>query len=981
MKKMCQQRQRQFVIVWISSILLSSLLLSTTVVPGQAFAAALEPPVTPIAVQNETTGLAITWPNPAVVYASTADALTQLPTQRYQGYELPMQLITVAWDDSHAASVSADPLQIRTLTAQEWSGELQPAAALQPPVIEDASMPTTLLTPETVALPAAPIFLLRQGNLHGQPVAVFAVSPLYQENGLTKLATALEVTVTGARTIDDSLATAATAPQRANTPTDLAPTNGDAARAAWKISVSEAGMQEVTGQALAAAGLNLNTTDPTKLTLNYNGTAIALQITGMVNGKLNATSTLRFYAPSVGDRWNVNSVYWLTTQSTAGPRMTTRAVTPASAPARNNAFESGTWAAYQLYDSRYAGLDGDYWYNQKLIDNEGIESSALETVAVPVAGTLPLVSGTATFSVAVTTNIRGDHTLRVQVGNSNRDITWNSIVASNFIQDWQPLITSTVSSATINVALFSTAASSNQKDAAVLLDKVYWTQPVALNLNSKGAQFTGVTGNWRYTWSNPPANFQLYDVTTPAAPVALTGATSGGFQDGPTARDYLVTGPGTIHTPTVAAHSPIQWDASGAEAIYIAPQLFMAALEPLLQLRRDQGYTVTTVDVQKIYDSWSYGHVSAEAIRAFLRYAEASWAKQPRAVVLVGDGTWDPHNYEVKNNTNWIPPYLAVVDPWLGEAACENCFVQLDGANPVTGDDPNGHFFVPDLWIGRLPAKSAAEVTTLVDKLLRYETSQGIGLWQGRAISIADNYIRSVADDGTVTRDLAGDFAAYADGIIDLAPAPVQNERIYYDPYPQIADPAGEQTWRLVDAQLAFNTVVDALSAGAALVTYNGHSHQWQWAVTDESPDADPDYLLGLYDADGLVNKDSYFINLSMTCLTSQFQKPALSGTTIDERLLLNPNGGAIAIWGPAGLSVAYGHDLLQRGFYEELWNAPPLSAPIGQLLAAGYTKLVTESACCQDTAKTFLLLGDPLTKARVWPDALTGIYLPLVNR
>jgi len=956
-------------------------LFSIVAPPAHVRAAPAPPSVPPVAVQNNAAGVTIAWPNPTVAAASAHTALAQLPSQRYQGYELPMQLITVAWDDNLTHATITDALQLHTLATEEWQGDLQPAAPLQPPVIADDTIPTTLLTPEPVALPSAPVFLLRQGNLHGQAVAILAVSPLYQENGITKLTTALEISVTGARAIDQRDTAVMASSLTSSLPTDLTPTNGDAARSAWKISVRDVGMQELTGQALAAAGLNLNTTDPTKLTLTYNGTAIALQIAGVVNGKLTATSILRFYAPSVGDRWNVSSTYWLTTQNTGGPRMATRAVAPASAPARATALESGIWTAYQLYDSRYAGFDGDYWYNQKLIDNEGVESSDLETVAVPVAGTLPLVSGATTISVAVTTNIRGDHALRVQVGNTNRDITWNSIVASNFIQDWQPLITSTVSSPTINVALFSTAASSNQKDAAVLLDKVYWTQPVALNLGSKGAQFMGVEGDWRYTWSNPPANIQLYDVTTPTAPVVLSGVTSGGFQDGPTARHYLVAGPGTLQTPTVAAHTAIQWNTSGADAIYIAPQLFMSALEPLLQLRRDQGYTVTAVDVQKIYDSWSYGHVSAAAIRAFLRYAEASWTKHPRAVILVGDGTWDPHNYEAKNNTNWIPPYLANVDPWLGEAACENCFVQLDGDNPITGDDPNGHFFVPELWIGRLPVKSAAEVTTLVDKLLRYETAQGIGLWQGRTVSIADNYVRTVADDGTITHDLAGDFAAYADGIIDLAPAPIKNDRIYYDPYPALADPQGKQPWRITDATLAFKAVVNALSGGAALVTYNGHSHQWQWAVTDESPDANPDYLLGLYDTDGLANKDKYFINLSMTCLTSQFQKPALSGTTIDERLLLNPNGGAIAIWGPAGLSVAYGHDLLQRGFYEELWNAPPLSAPIGQLLEAGYTKLITESACCQDTAKTFLLLGDPLTKARVWPDALTGIYLPLVNR
>ena len=189
------------------------------------------------------------------------------------------------------------------------------------------------------------------------------------------------------------------------------------------------------------------------------------------------------------------------------------------------------------------------------------------------------------------------------------------------------------------------------------------------------------------------------------------------------------------------------------------------------------------------------------------------------------------------------------------------------------------------------------------------------------------------------------------------------------------------ETWRIANATNAHDAVLSQLSAGAGLVTYNGHSHHWQWAITDESPNADPNWLLGLYDTDILSNKDRYFINLSMTCLTSQFQKPAFSGTVLDERMLLNPNGGAVSVWGPAGLSVAYGHDLLQRGFYEALWAAPPLTAKVGALIEAGNIELLTQGACCQDTLKTFLLLGDPLTTVRAYPNAIPEVYLPIIKK
>ena len=58
-----------------------------------------------------------------------------------------------------------------------------------------------------------------------------------------------------------------------------------------------------------------------------------------------------------------------------------------------------------------------------------------------------------------------------------------------------------------------------------------------------------------------------------------------------------------------------------------------------------------------------------------------------------------------------------------------------------------------------------------------------------------------------------------------------------------------------------------------------------------------------------------------MTCFTSQFFEPADSGTVLDERAFVHPDVGAAAVWGPAGLSVATGHDDLQYGFHRALWR------------------------------------------------------------
>ena len=161
-------------------------------------------------------------------------------------------------------------------------------------------------------------------------------------------------------------------------------------------------------------------------------------------------------------------------------------------------------------------------------------------------------------------------------------------------------------------------------------------------------------------------------------------------------------------------------------------------------------------------------------------------------------------------------------------------------------------------------------------------------------------------------------------------------------------------------------------------MVYNGHSNHWQFALTDAS--APVKWLLLTSDVDSLNNKDMYFIGLSMTCYTSQFPKPSAGGT-LDERLFLRQDGGAIATWGPTGLTVVHGHDHLQKGFLKRLWSQPPMTQHLGQLTEAGYMDLLTTpgTAANLDSLMTFLLLGDPLTKARV--NANAAVYLPLIAR
>ena len=65
---------------------------------------------------------------------------------------------------------------------------------------------------------------------------------------------------------------------------------------------------------------------------------------------------------------------------------------------------------------------------------------------------------------------------------------------------------------------------------------------------------------------------------------------------------------------------------------------------------------------------------------------------------------------------SYMPPYLAYVDPWMGETSADNRYVS------VSGDD-----ILPDMHIGRLSVGTPMEAAAIVDKILSYETTPDSG--------------------------------------------------------------------------------------------------------------------------------------------------------------------------------------------------------------------------------------------------------------
>lgn len=964
-------------------------------------------------ISATTEGVVLTWQFEQIAQAAIATAptteqqwtaLQAMPQMRMGDYWLPMFLETVLLPTDTIVTPRID-----TLTSELWLRALPQAEALTPAVVDWQSFaPPTFREQQTT--PTAPVFLLREGRMRGVRLGVIAISPLYIEAGVTKLALAVRATIPGARTLSaqaaGTLAAGGTTAVRdsagdftsfsqapvALQPPAVGPTNPAATKDAFTLQVQAAGIQRLSGAALLDAGMGPGAV-LAHLQLTQRGNSLPLEIRDS-DGLLDAATEVRFYAPpaaasmQVGDRWNATTTYWLTSEPTAAapdrPRMITRNAFPRVATLRQTAYEQGIWEENQIYESNMAGVDGDHWFGAKL-ESETVrpdDPASYPYKSITLTHALPLDTGSAGDSIFMLTGSArsvATHTLHVNLGDIVQPLTWSNQI---FYENWQHTFTRTVQADQLDLVLIAVF-----EPSMIRVDKVSWQQPVQLDFQSRGAVFSGVVGLWRYQLVNTPSERTLYDITDPNAPVILQipAGPKAQFEDGPTAHTYLLSGPGTLHTPVIAPHAAIAFTTTGgADAVYIAPVWLHDELAPLVEHRRQQGYTVQVIDVQQIYDGWSYGQVAPEAIRDFLRYVVSYWTPAPIAAILVGDSTVDPRNYSGMQdgvaNVNILPAYLAPIDPWIGETACESCFAQLDGADPL--DETYDPGFLVDIWLGRLSIQDEAQLQTVVDKILSYEASvtrDPAALWHQTALYVADNYIHPNG-----AKDPAGNFPYFSDLIINGDPtqgigaaqaAGVISRRLYYDPSYDSRTAGDTQPWREPVASLARLRTIEEINLGPALVTYNGHGNHFLWATTD--PTYDPPYLFGANDVFELTNWAQPSILLAMTCYTSQFTYISPTGYTLDERFFRHTNGGAVAVWGSAGLTVAVGHDWMQQGFHRKLWKSPPLQARLGELITAGYATLFESTPCCQDTRSVYLLLGDPLMPALIW--APKAIYLPVI--
>lgn len=347
---------------------------------------------------------------------------------------------------------------------------------------------------------------------------------------------------------------------------------------------------------------------------------------------------------------------------------------------------------------------------------------------------------------------------------------------------------------------------------------------------------------------------------------------------------------------------------SGADFLIVAHKDIIGNLAPLLSQRQGQGKTAAAVDVEDVYDEFSYGVHGPQAIKDFLLQAATRWATKPRYVILAGDASLDPRNYMNIGNFDLVPTKL--LDATFNETASDDWLTDFD--NDAIADIP----------VGRLPVRTVAEADLVISKIVNFSPA-------------------NVPSNALLVADQDDQFHSF--GFVEANDA-IQTQLI---PASMAVQRVNRGTSGLSDSQ-ARADIIAGLNAGRAVVNYSGHGNVDVWTSSS---------IFTATDARSLTNGNKLSFVVVMDCLNGYFHDPNLE--SMSEGFLKAPAGGAVAAFASSGLTFAQGQHVMSQELYRQLYGNPQ-SIPLGDAI-----KIAKAATFDDDVKRTWIFFGDPSMKIR----------------
>jgi len=477
------------------------------------------------------------------------------------------------------------------------------------------------------------------------------------------------------------------------------------------------------------------------------------------------------------------------------------------------------------------------------------------------------------------------------------------------------------------------------------------------------------TGNDRITefTVNSPANIPvIWDISDPFNPFRVNYSKHGdslkfrAFTG--SLRSYVLFPDKNIPEPVFISPALANQDLHGsapADMIIVTHPLFRDYADKIAGIHyNNSGLVSQVVSPDEIYNEFSGGIPDLVAIRNYLRmkYIRQSGTDHPlKYLLLFGDGSFE-NKTRPPLNPNFIPTYQSQNSNVVISSFTSDDFFGLleDGEGEAEG--------TVDIGIGRLPVSDTLQAGIMFRKIRDYLGPGNTGNWKNNICIIADD-----EDGNTHINDAEGLAKILEDSVPSL-----NINKIYLDAFKQVTTANGQSYPEVTTA------INNQIKAGTLIVNYIGHGNENGLAH---------ERVVKKEDIKSWNNSGRLPLFIVATCEFSRFDdidiniitKEMSGRTSAGEMVLLNENGGAIALMSTTRLSYSTPNYYLNRNILDFAFDRDSTGKP---LRLGDIMRMAKNNSGSGINKRNFSLLGDPALRlaypwrGKVVTDSVNNIFV-----
>lgn len=439
----------------------------------------------------------------------------------------------------------------------------------------------------------------------------------------------------------------------------------------------------------------------------------------------------------------------------------------------------------------------------------------------------------------------------------------------------------------------------------------------------------------QYDFINLNSNLKIWDVTDPTTAVNQLRVNNRFKINGGVLSEFVLFADSDAKNPALFGKIGNQdlHALRDIDYVMVTHPKFLNQAEQLAAFHRQEyNYDVAVVTTNEVYNEFSSGSQDMTAIKDLMKMlydrAGMNESRMPKYLLLFGDASYDL-KYRIPENTNYVVSYQS-----RNSTSPTQSFISDDYFGFLDDSESDEITSGLDIGVGRLPVKTTAEAQAVVNKIIEYHNpANTLGAWRTWLSFVADD------EDNNVHMRDANKLAVK----VDTNHPQYNQEKIFFDAYPQVTNSGGEE---YPDVTEAINNRVDR---GALFLSYVGHGGELGWAH---------ERVLGVTDVNNWSNSKNMPLFLTATCEFSRFDDPARNSA--GELTLLNPRGGGIALLTTTRLVYSTPNYELSDTFMDYVFDFQNGVKPtLGDLLR----ECKTNSNINQGNGvnyRNFSLLGDP---------------------